>query len=256
MSVKSVEYVSKKSRALRFQAAIFFAVAIAAIGALMMAVTSSPSTKGASFLWLPAALQLIAGVWLGPLYGLLSAGLGAYAAGILSYGGWGLVDVIMNPVAGGLANGMLPALLFRWLKINPTLGAKATKADDVLKAAVRIGVLLMVVLLLAFAMKPLQIGLWGHVIPLILMLVAIPFVLRGLNLNGRDFILALVVVVLSCAASALIGAYGASVQGKPIQAALIEVGIGWFLGDTVSAVLGLSMLAAFTERARAAGIAD
>ena len=59
----------------------------------MMNVTSSPSMKGA-MLWV--ALQLVAGVWLGPVRGMIAGGLGAYAAGILAYGGWGLADIIMT----------------------------------------------------------------------------------------------------------------------------------------------------------------
>src|SRR5574341_816306 len=96
----TAEYVAKRDPALRGRFALIMAVAIAAIGWVMMTIGSSPSVKGASFLWLPAALQLVAGVWLGPWWGLLAGGLGAYAAGILAYGGWGIVDIIMNPIAG------------------------------------------------------------------------------------------------------------------------------------------------------------
>lgn len=94
----------QRDPAIRNYATLVFTVSIAAIGALMMTLTSSPTAKGASFLWLPAALQLMAGVWLGPWRGLIAGGLGAYLAGILAYGGWGIVDIIMNPVAGGIAN--------------------------------------------------------------------------------------------------------------------------------------------------------
>ena len=68
-------YVSKRDPAVKTGFAIFMAVAIAAIGYIMMTVGSSPTVKGASFLWLPAALQFVAGVWLGPIYGTLAAGV-------------------------------------------------------------------------------------------------------------------------------------------------------------------------------------
>src|SRR4030043_1218876 len=84
------EYVKKRDPALRYGFALFMAVAIAAIGWVMMTVGSSPTVKGASFLWLPAALPLAAGGWLGPWLGALAGGLGAAAAGTLAYGGWGL----------------------------------------------------------------------------------------------------------------------------------------------------------------------
>ena len=78
--------------------------------------------------------------------------------------------------------------------------------------------------------------------------------LGGLALNKASFVTAIGIAVVSCAASALIGAIGATVGGKPFAAALIDPGIGWFIGDTISAFLGLYLLAMFTQRARAAGI--
>lgn len=249
------EYVSKRDPALRGRFALIMAVAIAAIGWVMMTIGSSPSVKGASFLWLPAALQLVAGVWLGPWWGLLAGGLGAYAAGILAYGGWGIVDIIMNPIAGGFANAMLPAFLFTWFRIDPTFGTK--KPGDVLNGAVRI--LILTVLVLAAGLLNITLKLpspWGFLIPLVVLVVGAFFLLRGLTLNLRDFLLGVVVAVIACAVSAFIGAIGATVGGKPFAAALVDPGIGWFAGDTVSAILGLFLLPMFTQRLRDAGIAN
>jgi hypothetical protein len=251
----SEEYVSKRDPALRGRFALIMAVAIAAIGWVMMTIGSSPSVKGASFLWLPAALQLVAGVWLGPWWGLLAGGLGAYAAGILAYGGWGIVDIIMNPIAGGVANAMLPAFLFAWMKIDPTFGTK--KPGDVLNGAVRI--LILTVLVLAAGLLNIALGLpspWGFLIPLVVLVVGAFVLLRGLTLTMRDFLLGVVVAVVVCAVSAFIGAIGATVGGKPFAAALVDPGIGWFAGDTVSAILGLFLLPMFTQRLRDAGIAN
>lgn len=249
------EYVSKRDPALRGRFALIMAVAIAAIGWVMMTIGSSPSVKGASFLWLPAALQLVAGVWLGPWWGLLAGGLGAYAAGILAYGGWGIVDIIMNPVAGGVANAMLPALLFTWMKIDPTFGAK--KPGDVLNGAIRIVILTVAVLLAGLLNMSLNLpGSWGYLIPLVVLVAGAFFLLRGLTLNRRDLLLGVVVAVVACLISAVIGAIGATVGGKPFMAALVDPGIGWFAGDTVSAILGLFLLPMFTQRLRDSGIAD
>jgi len=249
------EYVSKRDPALRGRFALIMAVAIAAIGWVMMTIGSSPSVKGASFLWLPAALQLVAGVWLGPWWGLLAGGLGAYAAGILAYGGWGIVDIIMNPIAGGFANAMLPAFLFTALRIDPTFGTK--KPGDVLNGAVR--VLILTILVLAAGLLNIALKLpspWGFLLPLVVLIVGAFLLLRGLTLNMRDFLLGVVVAVVVCAISALIGAIGATVGGKPFAAALVDPGIGWFAGDTVSAILGLFLLPMFTQRLRDAGIAN
>jgi hypothetical protein len=248
-------YIAKRDPALRGRFALIMAVAIAALGWVMMTIGSSPSVKGASFLWLPAALQLVAGVWLGPWWGLLAGGLGAYAAGILAYGGWGIVDIIMNPIAGGVANAMLPAFLFTAMQIDPTFGTK--KPGEVLNGAIRI--LILTLLVLAAGLLNMTLSLpspWGFALPLVVLLVAGYLLLRGLALNQRDFLLGVVVAVIACLVSALIGAIGATVGGKPFAASLVDPGIGWFAGDTVSAILGLFLLPMFTQRLRDAGIAQ
>jgi hypothetical protein len=248
-------YVSKRDPALRGRFALIMAVAIAALGWVMMTVGSSPSVKGASFLWLPAALQLVAGVWLGPWWGLLAGALGAYAAGILAYGGWGIVDIIMNPIAGGFANAMLPAFLFAFLKIDPTFGTK--KPGEVLNGAIRLAILTVLVLAAGLLNTQLSLPLGlGFAIPLVVLVVGGFFLLRGITLKRRDFILAVVVAVVACLVSALIGAIGATVGGKPFMAALVDPGVGWFAGDVVSALLGWFLLPMFTQRLRDAGIAN
>lgn len=250
----TTEYIAKRDPALRGRFALIMAVAIAALGWVMITVSSSPSVKGASFLWLPAALQLVVGVWLGPWWGFLAGGLGAYAAGILAYGGWGITDIIQNPIAGGFANAMLPALLFSAMKIDPTFGAK--KPGDVLNGAIRILILTALVLIGGLINMALNLpGSWGYFIPLIVLVVAGYFLLRGLTLSRRDLLLGVLVAVIACAVSAFIGAIGATVGGKPFMASLVDPGIGWFAGDTVSAILGLFLLPMFTQRLRDAGIA-
>ena len=250
----SSQYVAKRDPALRGRFALIMAVAIAAIGWVMMTIGSSPSVKGASFLWLPAALQLVAGVWLGPWWGLLAGGLGAYAAGILAYGGWGIVDIIMNPIAGGFANAMLPAFLFAWLRIDPTFGAK--RPGDVLNGAIRMVILTVLVLAAGLLNMVLNWGALGFLIPMVVLVIGAFFLMRGLELNQRDLMLGVVVAVVVCLISAVIGAIGATVGGKPFAAALVDPGIGWFAGDTVSAILGLFLLPMFTQRLRDSGIAQ
>jgi hypothetical protein len=241
-------------RLLRSQATVSFAVAIAAIGAVMMTLTSSPTAKGASFLWIPAALQLMAGVWLGPWRGLIAGGLGAYLAGILAYGGWGIVDIIMNPIAGGFANSLLPALLFTAFNIDPTFGTSHhVDSANIFRALGRVGLLLAAVIIIAFLTKFVKVGVWGYIPTFLLVLIA-PIFFRDIRLKGKDFSLAVMVCVFISAVSALIGAFGQVVGGQTWQAALIGTALGWFFGDTVSAILGLFMLAYFTERAREAGI--
>lgn len=252
--VASTEYVVKRDPRLRYRFAITMAVAIAAIGWVMMTISSSPTVKGASFLWLPAALQLVAGVWLGPWLGGLAGGLGAYAAGIFAYGGWGIVDIIMNPIAGGFANAALPAILFRALKVDPTFGTERPSAA--LSGSVR--VIVLAILVLAAGLVNIVVHLpmpWGFVVPLLALVIGAYFLLRDMKLERRHFLLAVGIAIVACATSAFIGAIGATVGGKPFLAALVDPGVGWFSGDTVSALLGLYLLPLYTQRLRDAGIA-
>lgn len=242
----------RREEAKRSYAAVLTCVLIALIGAGMMTMTSSPSMKGAAFLWLPAALQLIASVWFGPIRGTLAGGLGAYAAGIIAYGGFGLPDIIMNPIAGGLANSLLPALLFHAFRVNPDFGAEPQRVK---KAVVSLSILLVAVLGLAVVLIPLKMGFWGF-LPSLVLLLAAPVFLRNLRVNKRDFSIAFFICVLACAVSAAIGCFGVVLSGQSWPAAILGTGLGWFLGDTVSAVLGLYILAAFTETARKRGLVD
>jgi hypothetical protein len=251
----SATYVSKRDPAVKIGFTIFMAVAIAALGYVMMTVTSSPSVKGASFLWLPAALQLVAGIWLGPVYGTIAGALGAYAAGIFAYGGWGLTDIIQNPIAGGLANSLLPWILFRTLKIDATLGTD--KPGDILKGGIRMLILSVIVLAAGLLNIWLQLpDPWGYALPLVALGIGAPLLLRGININRRHILPAIGVAVFISLVSALIGAIGATVGGSPFGAALVNPGIGWFAGDAVSAILGLFLLPLYTTRLRDAGIAE
>lgn len=245
-------YVSERAPAVKRQAAIWFAVGIAGVGAIMMTIASSPTAKGATFLWLPAALQLMAGVWLGPWLGLLAGGFGAYAAGILAYGGWGTVDILGNFVAGGVANALIPGLLFRLFKLDPTFGANPR---DIFRAAGRIGLVLLLMLMMGLGVKWLNIGTWGYALVL-LVLVAAPLILRDLQINRSHFLLGLVIAVIGTGLSATTGVFSQVVGGKALQAAFVDTFLPWFSGDTTSAILGLYLLAVFTQRARDIGLAD
>lgn len=242
---------SVRTKSRRNYATVVFGVLIVITGALMMTLTSSPEMKGAAFLWLPAALQLIAGVWLGPVRGFLAGGLGAYGAGILAYGGWGPPDIVMNLVAGGVMNSAAPALLFRMFRIDPSFGGSPTKLWTPMRNLL---LLLVGLIIIAVAMIPLGIGSWAYLAPLTAVLLA-PLLFRNISVTVRDFMLALFVAVLISFLSACLGVLGSYMAGQSLEAAIFGVGVGWFLGDTISAILGLYILASFTEQAWQNGIA-
>lgn len=235
----------------RNAATLVFGVAIALLGSVMMTLTSSPIAKGAALLWLPAALQLMAGVWLGPWRGLLAGGLGAYAAGIIAYGGWGLPDIIMNPVAGGFANSLLPAMLFAWFRVDPQI---SVERRGLLVSALVILVVIAGLVALAIWLRSLALGPYAYV-PALVIIGVLPLMVKNFRMRAGDLALGVVISVLISAVSAAFGVWGTMLAGQPFEAAVIGTGVGWFLGDTVSCILGLYALGAFTARARELGIA-
>jgi hypothetical protein len=248
----SATVTPRRDAAIKNTATIVFAVLIAAIGALMMTVTSNPAMKGAAMLWIPAALQLMAGVWLGPMRGLIAAGVGAYAAGIIAYGGFGPPDIVMNLVAGGFANGMLPGVLFPLFKIDPSFRVSITQGAK--RVFLTLSMTAMVVLA---GLLPLVANFSSHIgylVAIVLLTLGAFFAFRGKVQTFASIIAAVVVCVVVSAISAMIGAYGMTLGGQTWPAAL-GAAVGWFLGDLVSAVLGVYMLALYTNTARARGIA-
>ena len=229
---------------------LIFTVAIALIGALMMLLTSSPVAEGAAFLWLPAALQLIAGVWLGPVRGFIAGGVGAYAAGILAFQSWGLVGVITNLVAGGFANSLLPSLLFKVFGIN--LISKHTSGSHK-KGAVWTLLILVVVLLIPLWLNIYKIGVLAY-LPSLLIVLAAPKYIYSLKFHSGGFVVAFLICVFVSAISATIGIAGRVVAGDSLELAFFGTGVGWFLGDTISSVLGIFWLGLFTSWAIKKGI--
>ncbi len=243
----------KRDPVVRNIATIVFAGMIAVIGAGMMTLTSSPFMRGAAMLWIPAALQLMAGVWLGKTRGLIAAGLGAYAAGIFAYGGFGLPDIIMNAVAGGLANGWLPAVLFQTLRIDSSFGIDQHDQGKLLFAS-----LAMLGMVILAGLLP----IFSDISPIVsysaaLVLLALSLFMSFLHSPKIWLPLskAVVVCITSCAVSAVIGTAGTTLTGQSWKAAALGTGVGWFFGDLVSSILGLYMLAIYTPEARRRGIA-
>lgn len=247
----STSVVRGRDPRIRDYGVVVFAVLIALLGALMMTITSSAQMKGAAMLWVPAALQLMAGVWLGPVRGMIAGGIGAYAAGILAYGGWGLVDIIMNPIAGGVANSFLPGLLFQLFKIDPCFGLSK---QNMHKAFFMSASLLIVVLFVGTLPVYTGIGKLAYLLAIVILLFGLPLVFRGASVAIAPLFVASLICVFCCALSALIGSYGVHLGGSAWKAALLGTGMGWFLGDTVSCFLGLYMLAYYTEKARYVGL--
>jgi hypothetical protein len=189
--------------------------------------------------------------------GFVAGAVGAQLAGVLAYGGWAIPDWIMNFLAGGLANAMVPAFLFRYFKVDPALGSGSIKTGTAVTILLIIifGILALAVLLWQVGNAiGLELGKWAFV-PAIILLLAVPFVLSSVSLDARNFVVAIAIVIVSCFISAAIGVWGSVVAGQTWTAAILATGIGWFLGDTASGILGLYVLSYMTRWAQQLGIA-
>jgi hypothetical protein len=177
-------------------------------------------------------------------------------AGIIAYGGWAPADWIMNFLAGGFANSLLPYYMFKWFRIDPRFGSKL---DALWRASVILLIVIIVVIVVAlaqffFGQSIGLTGAWGYLLPFMLTL-TVPLFWRTISLSTRDFIKGIVVAVVISFVSAAIGTWGAVVGGQTWYAAVVATGVGWFWGDAVSAIVGLYVLAQFTQRAQMAGFA-
>ncbi len=105
----------------------YFAVVFTALIGVVSFAAMSLSVGGQIgfiLLCIPAALEMLAGIWLGPVRGMLAAVVGAYVAAAFAYGGWGLVAIANPIVAGGAVNAILPPLVFQLVRIDVHAGMK------------------------------------------------------------------------------------------------------------------------------------
>lgn len=242
----------KKDPILKNYAVVGFTVAIAISGWLMMTLTSSPQMKGAAMLWLPAGLQLIAGIWLGPVRGMIAGGLGAYIAGILAYGGWGLPDIVMNLVAGGLVNSFLAGLLFLSFKVDIETAFSNFQSSKRLTVFV---VLTAITVVLGLLPIWTGIGVWSYIAASVILSVAL-YIMKDQGVSLAPISISVAFCVIISFLSACLGVFGSTLAGNSLEAAILQTGVGWFLGDTVSAILGLFLLAFYSREAREYGITD
>lgn len=240
------EYTSPANQTRLFVASALWAAAIVPAAWLSSQFLSIPGAFGASFFWLPQIFMVTGAIWLGP-YGWLAAAVGTFLGGALA-GSPLAINFAQNPIPAFFGNTLLAWVLFRLFRVRVGGGAAGVPGARILLGILAVVASIVVTMVGGYLVGPL-LGRWGYGVAFGLTLVGwgLLYMLGARNLTvNRDIVLAVLAVLLSSLASAVLGAVAwATVGGMGYPAAFSIVFPGWFLGDTVAGSLGVAVLWAF-----------
>jgi hypothetical protein len=238
-----------------FVASALWAAAIVPAAWLSSQFLSIPGAFGASFFWLPQIFMVTGAIWLGP-YGWLAAAVGTFVGGALA-GSPLAINFAQNPVPAFLGNTMLCWALFWAFRVRVGGREEGVPGGKVLLAILAVVGSIVLTMVVGYLVGPL-VGRWGYLIAFAVTLTGwvVLYNLGARNLGiSRDIVLAVVAVVLSSLASAVLGAIAwATVGGMGYRGAFSIVFPGWFLGDTVAGSLGVAVLWAFDREMSRLGL--
>lgn len=184
------------------------------IGLLSYGVMSVVSgIPGLFFLfWLPAVIQLAAGLKLGPVRGPAAAVIGSYVAAAFFYGGWGPIAFTNYAVVGGFVISVMPRLLLHFLRIDPLRNANVQPIDRI-----SLGLPFFLAAAILFGLSPL---VWDSA-PLAYILASLLLLIVGYSvaarfLGRRNTLLVILVFVLSFSGSLMIGLLTGNAATVPI----------------------------------------
>lgn len=221
---------------------IIFTATIAMVG-IAESMVHGRFMRIAPTLPLVAALQLVAGLRLGPLRGLIAAAIGTYILSTFIYGPFAFVDIIQTPLlAGSAVNALLPSLLSRLFQTAP-FKVRESKAEN--KSIFVLFFFLTSVIVVE--VLPMLIGMGGQTFrsfalasALLLSIVAGSSVLRSTAREKGQFFSLLVVLVISSLMSAFIGSARGIISAK--WNAITDATIPWLLWDIIYSIAGIQLL--------------
>jgi hypothetical protein len=221
---------------------IVFTATIAMVG-IAESMVHGRFIRIAPALPLVAALQLIAGLRLGPLRGLIAAVIGTYISSAYTYWSFAFVDVIQSPLfVGSAVNAFLPSVLSRLFQTAP-FRVKESKAEK--KAIFTLFFFLASVIFIE--VLPILIGMGGWTYrsfalasALLFSIVASSIVLLSTTREKGQVFSLLVVLIISSVMSAVIGSTGAIFSAK--WNAITDTMIPWLLWDLICSIAGIQLL--------------
>lgn len=209
---------------------VLFITAIAIVGFFAMAVGYPIS--GVPLLPLVAALQLIAGVRLGPRRGLIAAGVGALFADVFAYENFTLIHLISDPLlTGAPVNVLLPSFLLRLFSERIPLGQidfrESGETSDETKTSFIISLFL--VAMVSAAISPVFIGkesLVYEAATLLLFVIGI-LIFSSMVKGKKQNIYLLIALFIGCFMASFIGS-GWQFRSTEWNA-VIDTAVPWFL---------------------------
>lgn len=229
---------------------VLFITAIAIVGFFAMAVGYPIS--GVPLLPLVAALQLIAGVRLGPRRGLIAAGVGALFADVFAYENFTLIHLISDPLlTGAPVNVLLPSFLLRLFSERIPLGQidfrESGETSDETKTSFIISLFL--VAMVSAAISPVFIGkesLVYEAATLLLFVIGI-LIFSSMVKGKKQNIYLLIALFIGCFMASFIGS-GWQFRSTEWNA-VIDTAVPWFLWDVIYSIIGLQFFTMLESKA-------
>jgi hypothetical protein len=226
---------------------IIFAAVIAIVAFAGESLAHKRLMSDLPILPLVAALQLVAGLHLGPRRGTIAAVLGGFAASLFFCGNHGLVPILVNPsFAGGAVNSVLPSVLLMLLRMAghpesalPELYASRKRAHNTGKAFLISSVLLAGIILVALLSDHAGEENLIYLASLFLLLIgwAVTFLLVTEKKKQRLLLLGII------AAGSLVGSLIWSVASTShYNRWIVDAGVPWFLWEAIYSILTLQLL--------------
>jgi hypothetical protein len=251
----TAEYTRPANQTRLFVASALWAAAIVPAAWLSSQFLSIPGAFGASFFWLPQIFMVTAAIWLGP-YGWVAAAVGTFLGGALA-GSPLAINFAQNPIPAFFGNALLAWVLFKAFRVRVGGEVGGVPSTKVLLGVLAVVTSIIVTMVGGYLVGPI-LGRWGYLVAFLLTLTGwvLLYALGARNLGvSRDIILAVLAVLLSSLASAVMGAVAwATVGGMGYPGAFSIVFPGWFLGDTVAGSLGVAVLWAFDREMKRLGL--
>ena len=238
----SNRFASIKRRQADYETLLFTA-AIASFTFAAESIARGNLISASAILPLITAVQLLAGVWLGPFRGTAAATVGGFLGYELGSAGGSFTQACLDPiVAGGVVNSLLPSLLLLLLRISVR---RESDTSSVGKNFLAVSGFLACIILAASGSGSIPGTKWLEHIPVLFVCTAGVLLFLHMVKGKQKKFLLLEVVLLSCLESALMGAAVAAAQHQGWAGSSISAGISWFAWDLSYSLLGLCILNSF-----------
>lgn len=217
---------------------VLIMMTIAIVGFTVMSIESGALMSGVHLLPLVAAMQLIAGVRLGPLRGSIAAGIGTFFPAMVAYGSFDFVRILTSPiVAGAPVNALLSSSMFKLLEIDIQDGEEINNKE---KTFFMSNLFLAAIFFAAVSPVFLWIDGWAYrASTLLLLIVGLSLYLSKLIKPGQRSSMLMVLIITSIMSSIITSSRAVLASGWD---AVFVIAVPWFIWDMIYSMCGLQLL--------------